>query len=122
MLSHSCLLWVLKRPGICAPVVCRLARLLLRRPSDVWQDGCAGETGGCAPSPLGVPCPARQARRVAAVVCLHHSPLRHHQLAATALPQFFTRTKTVTQSWKDADSKAIPGLAGVGASTPGGKH
>lgn len=36
--------------------------------------------------------------------------------------QFFTRTKTVTQSWKDADSKAIPGLAGVGASTPGGKH
>ncbi|GAB4817377.1 hypothetical protein N2152v2_004423 [Parachlorella kessleri] len=39
--------------------------------------------------------------------------------------QFFTRTKTVTASWKDFDpqasSQAIPGLAGVGASTPG-KH
>ena len=30
--------------------------------------------------------------------------------------QFFTRTKTVTQSWKDAAAAggAIPGLAGVG--------
>ncbi len=34
--------------------------------------------------------------------------------------QFYTRTKTVTQSWKDAGAAgAIPGLAGVGASTPG---
>ncbi|PSC70384.1 Methylmalonate-semialdehyde dehydrogenase [acylating] mitochondrial [Micractinium conductrix] len=36
--------------------------------------------------------------------------------------QFYTRTKTVTASWKAADAGgAIPGLAGVGASTPG-KH
>jgi malonate-semialdehyde dehydrogenase (acetylating)/methylmalonate-semialdehyde dehydrogenase len=35
--------------------------------------------------------------------------------------QFYTRTKTVTQSWKDVAPAAIPGLAGVGASTPG-KH
>lgn len=30
--------------------------------------------------------------------------------------QFYTRTKTVTQSWKDAEAAggAIPGLAGVG--------
>eukprot|EP00887_Chlorella_sp_A99_P004270 scaffold15.g4270.t1 len=32
--------------------------------------------------------------------------------------QFYTRTKTVTQSWKDHDPEVIPGLAGVGASTP----
>ncbi|KFM25291.1 Methylmalonate-semialdehyde dehydrogenase [acylating], mitochondrial [Auxenochlorella protothecoides] len=33
--------------------------------------------------------------------------------------QFFTRTKTVTASWRDHDpNDAIPGLAGVGASTP----
>lgn len=51
-----------------------------------------------------------------------HDWIKHHHLATAALSQFFTRTKTVTQSWKDADSKAIPGLAGVGASTPGGKH
>ncbi|KAL4448257.1 hypothetical protein ABPG75_005476 [Micractinium tetrahymenae] len=37
--------------------------------------------------------------------------------------QFYTRTKTVTASWKGADaSGVIPGLAGVGASTPGHKH
>lgn len=36
--------------------------------------------------------------------------------------QFYTRVKTVTQSWKDSDAPGvIPGLAGVGASTPG-KH
>ncbi|KAI3426382.1 hypothetical protein D9Q98_008753 [Chlorella vulgaris] len=36
--------------------------------------------------------------------------------------QFYTRVKTVTQSWKDAGAPGvIPGLAGVGASTPG-KH
>jgi hypothetical protein len=34
--------------------------------------------------------------------------------------KFFTRTKTVTTSWKGHDPEAaIPGLAGVGASTPG---
>lgn len=37
--------------------------------------------------------------------------------------QFFTRTKTVTASWKASEGATgvIPGLAGVGASTPG-KH
>lgn len=34
--------------------------------------------------------------------------------------QFYTRTKTVTSSWRDQDPQAaIPGLAGVGASAPG---
>lgn len=33
--------------------------------------------------------------------------------------QFFTRTKTITASWRDHDpNDVIPGLAGVGASTP----
>ncbi|KAL4423389.1 hypothetical protein ABPG77_004320 [Micractinium sp. CCAP 211/92] len=37
--------------------------------------------------------------------------------------QFYTRTKTVTASWKGAEAPGvIPGLAGVGASTPGHKH
>jgi malonate-semialdehyde dehydrogenase (acetylating) / methylmalonate-semialdehyde dehydrogenase len=38
---------------------------------------------------------------------------------------FYTRTKTVTASWKGRGSGSkgvIPGLAGVGASTPGAKH
>lgn len=43
---------------------------------------------------------------------------------------FYTRTKTVTASWKEgkkgvgpgAGAHPIPGLAGVGASTPGSKH
>ena len=36
---------------------------------------------------------------------------------------FYTRTKTVTASWKlPVAGGAIPGLAGVGASTPGSKH
>jgi len=37
--------------------------------------------------------------------------------------QFYTRTKTVTTSWRDhsAEAMVIPGLAGVGASTPGAK-
>ena len=37
--------------------------------------------------------------------------------------QFYTRTKTVTASWKEPSAGAtMPGLAGVGASTPGSKH
>ena len=37
--------------------------------------------------------------------------------------EFYTRTKTVTASWKEGKKGApIPGLAGVGASTPGSKH
>lgn len=33
--------------------------------------------------------------------------------------QFYTRTKTVTSSWRQPKPSHIPGLAGVGASTPG---
>lgn len=37
--------------------------------------------------------------------------------------QFYTRTKTVTSSWKESTlAGVIPGLAGVGATTPGSKH
>lgn len=39
--------------------------------------------------------------------------------------QFYTRTKTVTTSWRQqsgAHAKVVPGLAGVGATTPGSKH
>lgn len=35
--------------------------------------------------------------------------------------QFYTRTKTVTQSWRDHSADGITGLAGVGVTAPGGK-
>jgi hypothetical protein len=41
--------------------------------------------------------------------------------------QFYTKTKTVTASWRERGAggggpAAIPGLAGVGASAPGATH
>jgi len=39
--------------------------------------------------------------------------------------QFYTRTKTVTTSWKEhgrGQATSVPGLSGVGAAPPGGKH
>lgn len=48
--------------------------------------------------------------------------LKSFHYCCTGLPMF---VQTVTASWKDFDpqasSQAIPGLAGVGASTPGHK-
>ncbi|KDD73397.1 aldehyde dehydrogenase [Helicosporidium sp. ATCC 50920] len=43
------------------------------------------------------------------------------QMMGKMSAQFYTRTKTVTAAWKEHHDAHIPGLAGVGASTPG-KH